>query len=187
MGLTLKEFDVVPNVLFHRHAFLMLPYLAIGQILKTHKDTYKRYLPLCAYTGMFCLSVEWLTTQIDWNCFLKDFGLPSHDDSISFGFRTFPLHIFNSITGTAAVLFVSNRIGRNKFLQTIGSGTLFIYLSNSFGICLSMAVIATIYTPKTFSDYFIAHLLVFILCLLLYYPLVNAVYGKRYLSWMVGK
>ena len=186
-GVFLNEYDVFSNTLFHRHACLMLPYLALGQFLKEHNDVYRRMLPMCAYIGMVAISVEWLITQIDWHCFLKDFCIPSHDDSISFGFYNFPLHIFNCITGTAAVLYISRLIGKNKFLETIGSGTLFIYLTNGFGICLSMAITAAIYTPHAFADYFIAHLVVFFLCVLLYYPLVKLVYGTRYLSWMVGK
>ena len=186
-GMILNQYDVMPNVLYHRHAFLMLPYLALGQYLKENREVYERYLPLCAYIGIFALSIEWLTTQIDWHCFLKDFGIPSHDDSISFGLTNFPLHIFNCITGTAAVLYVSRLIGKNRFLETIGYGTLFIYLTNGFGICLSMAITMAIYTPQTFSEYFIAHLVVFFLCVLLYFPLVKMFSGTHYLSWMVGK
>lgn len=123
-GLLLNTVDVIPNYQYHRHAFLLLPYLLLGVHLKFYPEYLELHLNRIGLIGIITLLVEWI---------LHIIGLilmPSHDANISISFLSFPIHIVNVILGTAAVLYISKKINKNSFLQTMGMGTLLAYLLN---------------------------------------------------------
>ena len=181
-GLFLDQIDIIPNYWFHRHALLMLPYLAFGQFIKNNQILLERWLKPLAIVGFFLLPFEWKLNQMGL------FPLPAHDFTISVNFITFPLHIVNVFIGTSLILYVSRLIDRNRFLETFGRGTLFIYLTNNLVLRLSVLFIyGIVQSELSYSGSILVHLSVVAFSIAVYYLLVRIIYSSKKLSWVVGK
>ena len=83
----------------------------------------------------------------------------------------------------------SRRIGSSRFFETLGKGTLLVYLWNGLinRLILSAIPIRHIYNGGSVLSCVLFHSLVFTLLLLAFYLLIKAFYSTKFLSWMVGK
>ena len=180
LGIALNIIDVVPNYLYHRHTLLMLPYLFLGQLCRQYYETVSKWLPYIALFGAISILGQFVVSQ-----FVDSYSIPVHDFNISIN-RTFPIHIVNAVTGTAVVLWLSKAISKSKFFETLGKGTLLIYLWNGL---VNRVVLAVVPYPNGggILQQIIFHSIVYILILVLFYLLVKLVYETKCLRWMVGK
>lgn len=124
VGLALNILNVIPNYSFHRHAFLMLPYLFVGHYCKNNIDTYNNWLRPVAIFGVVSIITQFVISQC-----VDFYTIPTHDAYIRIN-KAFYIHIVNALTGSAFVLWISRKIGNNRLLETVGKGTLLIYLWN---------------------------------------------------------
>lgn len=123
-GIALNVFDVIPNYSFHRHTLLMLPYLFVGHWCRNHMDTVNRWLFPASMLGAMSILIQFVISQ-----YVDFYHIPTHDFYISIN-KTFYIHIVNALSGSAFVLWLSRKINQNHILETLGKGTLLIYLWN---------------------------------------------------------
>lgn len=180
LGIALNITDVIPNYLYHRHTLLMLPYLFLGQLCKKHYDKVCKWLPYIALFGVISILGQFVVSQ-----FVDSYSIPVHDFNISIN-RTFPVHIVNAVSGTAIVMWLSKVINKSKFFETLGKGTLLIYLWNGL---VNRLVLSVVPYPNGggILQQIVFHSIVYFVILVLFYLLVKLVYETKYLRWMVGK
>ena len=183
IGIVLNVIDCFPNYWYHRHVLLMLPYLFLGHYCKNQPFQFKKYLFPIAIFGVITIALQFvLSISCDF------YKLPTHDYYISIN-RTFPIHIVNAISGTAFIMWLSQKIGTNRFLETMGQGTLLIYLWNELvnRLILRVLPIDLIYDSNSILSCLLFHFLVLSLLFLLFFILIKIVYNCKSLSWLVGK
>lgn len=113
--------------------------------------------------------------------------LPYVDAHIGVSVKNISIHVINSISGTAFIAYISKLIGSNKFLQTLGKGTLLLYLGNGLFQTIATKIAYTMIPAETYLNCLMIHTLAYILCVVIGYVAVNIIYGTKYLSWVVGK
>ena len=182
LGLIETNIDIIPNVQSHLHAILLLPYFALGAYLKNHKDLLDKYLKPIAIFGGISVTAQWIL-----HITLGGVPFPSLDAYIHVSEKTLPIHIINSISGTAFVIYVSKLTKGCKFLQTLGKGTLLLYLGNGLFQTLATKTAYALIPQTTHLHCLILHIFAYILCISIGLVAVKIVYGSRYLSWIVGK
>ena len=182
VGIALNVFNVIPNYSFHRHMLLMLPYLFIAHWCKNHMDTVNRWLFPVGLFGAVSIVIQFVIAH-----YVDSYHIPTHDFNISIN-KTFCIHIVNATTGSAFVLWLSRKIDHNHILETLGKGTLLIYLWNGL---INRTVLNLL--PLSFHNPDVAilcvcyHATVYILMIIIFYLLIRVIYGTKYLSWIVGK
>ncbi len=182
-GIALNHFDFFPNYWYHRHVLLMLPYLFIGNLCKSHQELVGRYLLPLGVFGVISIVLQSTVLQ-----HISGYKIPTQDVYIS-NCHFFYIHIINVITGSAFVIWISKKIGSNRFFETMGKGTILVYLWNELVNRLILKILPAqhIYHEESFFSCLLFHCLVFSLVLLSFFFLIKAIYGTKYLSWMVGK
>lgn len=183
VALILARLNLFPNFQSHQHAMLLLPYLAFGAYLKDHKDLVEKYLKPIALVGGLSISIQWVLGILCGG----GYKMPSIDRYISVSLWSFPIHICNSISGTAFIVYISRLIGGCKFLQNIGKGTLLIYLGNGLFQTIATTAAYSMIPTTTYLSCLIIHLVAYLLCMAIGFVAVKIVYGTKYLSWIVGK
>ncbi len=182
IGIALNILDIIPNYSFHRHTLLMLPYLFVGCYFKNHMDTVNRWLFPVGLFGAVSIVIQFVIAH-----YVDSYHIPTHDFYISIN-KTFYIHIINAISGSAFVLWLSRKINQSHILETLGKGTLLIYLWDGL---INRIVIRIFPPPFHNSDSILLcvfyHATVFILMLVVFYILIRCIYGTKYLSWIVGK
>lgn len=180
IGLVLNIINIIPNYCYHRHVFLMMAYLFVGNYCKNHMDTYNRWITPLALFGVVSIVGQFIISQ-----YVDFYTIPTHDANIRIN-RTFYIHIINAISGTAFILWLSRKIDHNHILETLGKGTLLVYLWNGLINRLVLNIL-----PSPVSEAVIMcviyHASVYLLMLLLFYCLIRIIYDTKYLSWIVGK
>lgn len=184
-GLVLDRFGLFPNYMWHRHAFILLPYLYIGDILKTGMVKVGKYLKYAALAWLLLVPLQ---VVLHYRGILF---LPTLDKSILVSLDNFYQHFLNVILGSAMIFQVSRWIAgvcKGRILQTFGVGTLLIYLINEPQQRFVLRIMMPFYNP----DFSILQSVIFqvsahLLCFFIFYWLVKVVYDSRYLSKLVGK
>lgn len=179
LGIALNILNIIPNYSYHRHVLLMLPYLFVGHYCKNHMDIVNRRLWLFAFIGVISIGAQFVFSQ-----FVSFYTIPTHDANIWIN-KTFYIHIVNVITGSAFVLWLSKKINHNHILETLGKGTLLIYLWNGFINRIAINIIPHNLVSIVHECLF--YILVYIFMLVLSYLLIRIIYGTKKLSWIVGK
>ena len=180
-GLVLPHFHVI-NYQWHQHVFLMIADLYVGTWCKTHVDVMERYLKPVAYFGALSIVLQNFIAQLG-----GIYTVPEHDFGIGVTIWNFPVHIANALSGTAFIFYISKRIGENKFLKTMGTGTLIVYLWN--GIVYRSVVKAFLwaYRPDDLLLCSLFHIVTLGLCYLSFYFIIKLIYQHKSLNWIVGK
>ena len=175
--LVMEWFISIPNYLWFKHALLMLPYLCLGHLSYQYLDRIESKLYCLSLIGGLILLFE----------FIFSLPMPFNDYYIGVSLKVFPIHIINVISGTLFILGLSKFIGHSKIIQTIGKGTLLIYLLNEFVIKVVVVLAHNIYPFDTSIKLVVYHIGSYFICIFIFYLLVILVYKTRYLSWIVGK
>ena len=102
------------NIWYYQHAFIALPFIAIGSLLRAKTNWLDSYLILIIGSGilLYC-------------CF---FPYPYFNASPIVDITNSWLMIILSVGGSFFIFFVSKKINNNRFLEYIGRHTLAIYL-----------------------------------------------------------
>lgn len=181
VGLALNQLDFFPNYMFHRHTFLMMPYLTIGVYLKKHMSFLEQYLNKLAIIGFILLLFQTISSWL--------IGTPLivHDANIGVSFKSFPVHIINVLLGTCFIFGVSKTISKCGFLQTMGKGTLLVYLVDGTVERISLSLCSPLYNHSNVWACISFHFISFALSILIFYLLIKIIYSTKYLSWIVGK
>lgn len=181
-GLIMNLYTSIPNYLWYQHTLLLTPYLFVGSQMKVHSlldnDKFLKYLAIGGFAIIF--------TQMVIGRFCG-FVIPSHDYTICIKLWNFPIHIINSITGTALVLWVSKNIAHCRFLSTLGTGTLLIYLWNGIVYRSIIRLLIPFYNPDSFIICALFHVSALLLCYVAFYFIVVLIYNHKSLNWIVGK
>ena len=182
-GIALNHFDYFPNYWYHRHVLLMLPYLFIGNLCKNHTDQVDRYLLPLGLFGVISIIIQFIITQ-----HINGYSIPTHDVYIS-NTHFFYIHIINVLSCSAFVIWLSKKLDSNRFIETMGKGTLLVFLWNELINRRILAILPTkyIYHEDSPISCLLFHGMVFLLLLGTFYLLIKVIYGTKYLSWMVGK
>lgn len=181
LGIALNQFDFFPNYMYQRHTLLMMPYLTLGVFLRNHMPTIEKYINKFALIGFCAL---FLQTVLCWK-----FGtpFPAHDANIGISFKSFPIHVVNVIFGTCFIFGLSKAICKSNFLQTMGKGTLIVYLLDITVENISLSVCSQLYNQDSISSYVLFHCISFALSIAIFFILIRVIYSTKYLSWIVGK
>lgn len=180
IGILLAQFKLTDNYVWYQHSLIMLPYLCLGNIAKSYIERIMEYLPRLAIVGVIILLVE----------FIFDIPMPYLDYNIGVSLKSSLLHILNVMSGSFLILWVAKIIGSNSFLQTLGKGTLLIYLLNE---CVLKAIIQLqgyIYCPAFESKLIpciVLYITTYAIAVVFFYYLIKVVYESSYLRWIVGK
>lgn len=180
-ALWLDSLQPFPNYQWHRHTFLLMPYLALGYCLKIHRDAVEAHLGKWAVIGAALIFVENILYHTPY------FALPWHDANININYYNFPLHIITAVAGSATVVYVARRLSKLRVLSDLGGGSLLIYLLNSAVHTPIIYLLKPLHNPESIIGCTLFHLTSYLLCIGVMYVLVKLIYGRRWLSWMVGK
>lgn len=175
--LLLLHFTKVPEVFFYQHTLLMMPYLCVGNLAKTHKESIKRIIPKLAFYGVVVLLTE----------FSFGFPIPSQDANIGISLLSFPLHVVNVFLGTSIIIYFSKCISHCRFLATLGYGSLLVYLLNGVLIKSSLLLLLPFHYSNSRFLCSLYYLVVYIIILIVSYYAVKFVYNNKCLRWIVGK
>lgn len=119
--------------------------------------------------------------------YMGGYKLPSIDLYINVSVWSFPIHIVNSISGTAFIVYVSQKIDSCKFLETLGKGTLLLYLGNGLFQTIATKLAYAMIPTTSYLSNLIIHIVAYLLCIAIGYMAVKIDYNTKYLSWIVGK
>lgn len=175
------NFFNVTNYQWFQHTLLLMPYLFVGKICRENWMKIEPKLKYIAYFGLVTILLENILSQ----CGV--FSLPEQDFAICISFKNFPLHIVNSLSGTAFVIYASKLIGTNNFIQTMGTGTLLCYLWNGIVYRTIVRGIMSGYNTDNIIICSLFHLVALTLCYFIFYNLIKLIYQHKYLKWIVGK
>ena len=181
VGLALNQWDFFPNYMYHRHMLLMMPYLLLGAVLRNYMPIMEKYLSKLAIIGFAVLMLQTLS------CWLFGTPFPAHDYNIGISFKSFPIHIVNVLLGTCFIFGLSKVIGKCSFLQTMGKGTLLVYLLDSTVENISLSLCSQLYNQSSIASCILFHGASFALSIAIFYMLIRIIYSTKYLSWIVGK
>lgn len=182
LGMTLNQFKLIPDIQWHQHALMMMPYLFMGNLLKNHMAEVDRYLDRIALAAAIILPIELILN------FSTGYTIPMSDRNIFVYFNNFYIHFINVILGTAGIFWLARKWQNCKPLQTFGAGSLLIYLINEpqqrFVLKFMMPLHGSDMHPVLAGMFDIS---VYAACVALFYIVVKVVYGNKYLSYMLGK
>ncbi len=170
----------LPNIQWYQHAFVMIPYLLIGEKVKTKMDYINRNLSRIVLCGVIVIFIQWVLHT------LKIFSMPAQDLSMHIGFKA-PIHLINVLLGTSITYYLARKLQNSKFLQIIGRGSLVCYLLNE------AVQVPVIYALKPFYNcenplvYIPFHVISYVLCVCVLFLLIRVLYSTKYMSWLVGK
>lgn len=175
------NFFNITNYQWFQHTLLLMPYLFVGKICRENWMKIEPKLKYIAYFGLVTILLENILSQ----CGV--FSLPEQDFAICISFKNFPLHIVNSLSGTAFVIYASKLIGTNNFIQTMGTGTLLCYLWNGIVYRTIVRGLMSGYNTDNIIICSLFHLVALTLCYFIFYNLIKLIYQHKYLKWIVGK
>lgn len=181
LSLWLNSSQPFLNYQWHRHTFLLMPYLAFGYYLKAHRDNIDAHLGKWAVLGVFVILIENILYHTPY------FTLPWHDYNININFYNFPLHIITAVSGSATVVYVAKRLTNLRVLNELGGGSLLVYLLSSAILSTIIIILKPFYLPDSIVSCILFHLTSYTLCVFTMLALVKLFYCHRWLSWMVGK
>ena len=180
-GIALERYTDYPNYLYHRHAMVMLPYLALGAWLKDKAPRVERYLGPAALFFVLSISLQWVL----WINHLS--FIPIQDYYISLSLKSFPLHIVNALSGTAFGIYIAKHVGNHRLLLTMGYGSLFVYLFDEPVQKGAAQIVLGSGISGSTATMLLADLAAWIVSAVIFYLLIKIVYRNKWLSWMVGK
>lgn len=164
----------LPNFFFWQHALLLLPFIVIGQWLRSRETLVARHGARAA--ALFLLAVGVLT--------LAGFETPTITRDTNTTPLTFPLFLALSTLGTAAAWWVAMRVRSCRLLEFWGRGSIAMYAFNyatlllsghALQSLLSLPALRNILAPGTSA----AALLLFLLTVAVATALLSA------LTWLV--
>ena len=176
LAVVCAHLDQVPNYFYWQQAMILTPYLPLGVLLKEHGDIIKSkgWVSLSLYVFFISLFV------------LMGKSIPSVTRTIDISVLTIPVYLFLSLTGTMAIWWLSQIIGKSHLLEYFGKNTLIIYTLNFSVLGLVSTFLFTIYEPQnalTFNLMFWLTIIISIVILSFLSLLLNV----KYVRFVLGK
>lgn len=192
LGFIMSSMSHNYEIWWYVHALCMLPYLGLGQLLKSLSCKYDIYY----YSTYFVISYIALFIGIvamSRNSFLqKDcfFDVPGVTQGfINLNYTMFLPLLLLSVTGSLALLYISKFISSNKTLEFLGKNSLVIYCVQGISLKYSMSYISKLGGAKFDMDYMISIILLllsFIVAVLIC-SIIAWVMNLRYMRFAIGK
>ena len=185
LGLLSSTLGVV-NYQWHQHALLMVPYLFVGEWCRNNMSIVEKWLKPVAIAGAVSILLQNIIFRLGF------FSLPENDFAICLSFRNFPIHVVNCIMGTAFIFWISRNICESKkfctgFFRVLGMGTLVIYLWNGIVYRTIIRTLMPLYMPDRLFFCVAFHVLALALCYAAFYFIIKLSYGRKAVSWIVGR
>ena len=175
-GVICTEYNSVYNYFFWKNAIVLVFYLQIGVLLKTHSDKIERYGSLFLITYILIVSVLLLLGK----------DIPSVTRTIDVSTYTIPTHVLLSLLGTIGLWWLSIKIGKNIVLEYWGRNTIVMYAFNYSILGFLSSALSCIFTPQSIWGYNIFFWLVVILSLLAL-SFLSSIFNTKYLRFILGK
>lgn len=121
LGTALNESNLIPNYYWHRQAFDLFLFIAIGDGLKNYvRNRRVAIVSFSIYVGLAACSL-FIGTRLPY--VTAGFGTTA---------ATWPIHVVLSVTGSIAVLALGRWIKKSSLMVLLGRNTLAIYLTQGF-------------------------------------------------------
>lgn len=196
IGLVISESTEVPNVYKFQHALLMLPFIALGNLIKgiENKEIHINVLGHEIFRGgvlsinnLALLSVPYFLIIVLWQILGLKLGFPAVDSFIDIHYMTAPFHLVFAVSGTALIFIIAKCLDGINFLSLIGRQSLFVYLFHGFVVYLLMWAYTKIFNvTDSFESGMCFYLSTYLLSILTLTIGCKIVENKKF-SWMVGK
>ena len=137
-GVICANLDTVHNYFYWQQAMILTLYLPLGVLLKEHGEIIKNkgWMSLLAYVALVSMLA------------LMGKNVPSVTRTIDVSVLTIPMYIILSLTGTLAVWWLSETIGKSLPLEYLGRNTIIIYTLNFSVLGLVSSCLFMIYQPQ---------------------------------------
>ena len=175
-GVICANLDSTHNYFYWQQAVILTLYLPLGVFLKEHGEIIKNkgWMSLLLYIALVSILV------------LMGKNVPSVTRTIDISVLMIPMHLILSLTGTLAVWWLSETIGKSIPLEYLGRNTIIIYTLNFSVLGLVSACLFTIYEPQNaliFNLMFWVMIIMSIIILSFLTWLLNA----KYVRCVLGK
>lgn len=166
------------NHLHYRNALCMMIFIWMGEMLKNHKEKWRKYIaPLSiAYIVML------ITTHM-----IGILYPPTYTHSPHIPVAASPLYLFYATIGTISVLWLGKKINANKALEYLGKGSLVVYMTHFGYLRLLTKVLPSVTAPP----YGLASGLTFYIMVFILSTTLSAatiwVFNHKYLKVFIGK
>ncbi len=178
VGVGLNDTFPSKNIWYLSHALTLLPFLYVGNVMKMYNLSSNKYLEisgLVIYTSIMIIGTI-CGIQFPYLCL-------GYNVSIC----TLPLHLVLATSGTLTILALSRKIGYSNVLQTLGRGSLVIYMTHIVVICGLLSLTSEYW--RNVNSGLIGGLLFVVLLIvstLISYGL-NLLFDQRYLRILLGR
>ena len=160
----------IPNPWYIQQALLLLPFMCIGQILKSHS--------LKKLHENIAIVIFMVITMCDLFFHIPLGGVMGE---ISINLPWFPLLLIQSICGTLFIIRLSKIIGKSKLMETLGRASLTIYLFHMYFLAKLLPFLKNYIVDGFLSG------IVFISFILFLGVVVDKTLNTRYLKFILGK
>jgi fucose 4-O-acetylase-like acetyltransferase len=123
LGFCMWKYDILPNIWFFKHAFMLLPFMTAGEILRYHTFTKKHFL-------LFFLA--YLFTSL--SLLLMGFEQTIIAFDIHLNWNNLVQALIIGTCGTIVLLSFCKMLGNCKVLEYIGRNTLVIFMFHLFSL-----------------------------------------------------
>lgn len=175
IGITIHEFNLIPNIWYVFQLCDMAVFLALGHFLKGKKLSSNFYI-FAAVSYILIIGL----------CYYYNVRIPHFTAGINTTIYNWPLHIYLSIIGSLLFLKVCSLIKNQCFFEFLGKNSLIIYMLHMFLITIFLKVFFPLLQEPSLWESFIVIYSIF-LAVLGTLSIVAYFMNKKYLKWMLGR
>lgn len=178
LGFVLHHFNLFPQKWWYVHqVFDLTIFLGVGQFLKTNSSDLKVYYRYG--TALFLIFIVFfLITKLPTPTILYTYKIQE--------WWQLPVHFIVSIGGTAAILWISQTINSNSFLEFFGRGTIVVYGVHQLFLKNLLRYIDPLIANQGVIISIIMFLVIFF-CTVGFSVLALKAFNSKYLKPIIGK
>jgi fucose 4-O-acetylase-like acetyltransferase len=178
LGFVLHHFSLFPQKWWYVHqVFDLTIFLGVGQFLKTNSSDLKVYYRYG--TALFLIFIVFfLITKLPTPTILYTYKIQE--------WWQLPVHFIVSIGGTAAILWISQTINSNSFLEFFGRGTIVVYGVHQLFLKNLLRYIDPLIANQGVIISIIMFLVIFF-CTVGFSVLALKAFNSKYLKPIIGK
>ena len=178
LGFVLHHFSLFPQKWWYVHqVFDLTIFLGVGQFLKTNSSDLKVYYRYG--TALFLIFIVFfLITKLPTPTILYTYKIQE--------WWQLPVHFIVSIGGTAAILWISQTINSNSFLEFFGRGTIVVYGVHQLFLKILLRYINPLIANQGVIISIIMFLVIFF-CTVGFSVLALKAFNSKYLKPIIGK
>ena len=178
LGFVLHHFSLFPQKWWYVHqVFDLTIFLGVGQFLKTKSIDLKAFYRFS--TALFLIIIVFfLITKLPMPSILYTYKIQE--------WWQLPVHFIVSIGGTAAILWISQTINSNSFLEFFGRGTIVVYGVHQLFLKIFIRYINPLIANQGVIISIIMFLVIFF-CTVGFCALSLKAFNSKYLKPIIGK